>query len=89
MILNFAQQKELLDMAKGGGHSSGGGVNVNVINNSGSEIDVQENEGKNGQRMIEIIVSKVEKNIASKVQQGGNMFSKSFEGAYGLKRGNS
>ena len=89
MILNFAQQKELLDMAKGGGRSSGGGVNVNVINNSGSEIDVQENEGKNGQRMIEIIVSKVEKNIASKVQQGGNMFSKSFEGAYGLKRGNS
>lgn len=89
MILNFAQQKELLDVAKGGGRSSGGGVSVNVINNSGSEIEVQEDEGKNGQRMIEIIVSKVEKNMASKVQQGGNMFSKSFEGAYGLKRGNS
>lgn len=89
MILNFAQQKQLLDMANGDRRSSGQGVSVNVINNSGSEIEVQEDEGKNGQRMIEIIVSKVEKNMASKVQQGGNMFSKSFEGAYGLKRGNS
>lgn len=89
MILNFAQQKQLLDMANGDRRSSGQGVNVNVINNSGSEIEVQEDEGKNGERMIEIIVSKVEKNISSKVQQGGNRLSKSFEGAYGLKRGNS
>jgi len=89
MILNFAQQKELLDVAKGNGRSSGGGVSVNVINNSGSEIDVQESEDRNGEKMIEIIVSKVEKNMTSKVQQGGNMFSKSFEGTYGLKRGNS
>lgn len=59
--------------------AGGGAVNINVINNSNSQIDVRENN--NGD--IDVIVSA----LANQITRGTGNFSKALESRYNLKKG--
>ena len=59
----------------------GGGVTVNVINNSGSEISVNENTGTNGMREIEILV---EQKVRQSLSNGS--MDRTMGSNYGVKR---
>ena len=87
MVLNGSQQKNLFDIASRGG--GGGGVNINVINNAGVDVQVAERQGEDGEKRFEILLNKVETTLASRISNGGSRMSKSLESTYGVKRGNS
>lgn len=59
----------------------GGGVTVNVHNNNGSQIGVEQRGGE-----INVIVEQVRSVIANDFARGGNMVTTAFEGAYGVRR---
>jgi DNA repair exonuclease SbcCD ATPase subunit len=62
-----------------------GGVQVNVINNSGAQANTSErNEG--GTRVIDIIIDQVRGMISGDIAKGGNAVSGSLERTYGLNR---
>ncbi len=59
---------------------AGGGTVVNVINNSGGEVEQQERTGPDGNRILDIIISqKVRENI------GSGRLDKEFSERYGLR----
>lgn len=59
----------------------GGGVTVNVHNNAGAQVSVQQ-EGDN----IAVIIDQVRGVIANDFARGGNVVTTAFEGAYGVRR---
>lgn len=59
----------------------GGGVTVNVHNNSNAQVGVEQN-GSN----VDIIVQQVRGVIANDFARGGNVVTTAFEGAYGVRR---
>lgn len=63
------------------GVRGGGGVTVNVHNNAGANIGVEQ-DGNN----IAIIVDQVRGVIANDFARGGNVVTTAFEGAYGVRR---
>ncbi len=66
------------------GVSGGGGgseVIVNVINNAGADVSVQEQTGPDGQQMIQIMVERAVNNAISK-----GRFDSTFNAAYGIAR---
>ena len=64
MILNFAQQKELLSMANGKKQSGGGGgVNVNVYTLPGETAEVKQDGAGNIEIMMRRVVSTVSKQL--------------------------
>lgn len=61
--------------------SGGSGVTVNIVNQSGSEVQQSESTGPNGERIIDVlIVAKVKEGIAS------GQFDKTFSQSFGLRR---
>lgn len=89
MILNFSQQKQLLDMANGKGSGSKGVV-VNVQNFGNSEVEVTE-EDAGEERIINIAVGRAKREtkreIASEFRTGNGDVARSAESSYNLKRG--
>lgn len=62
---------------RGGGSS----VQVNVINNTGGEVETQERQGPSGERILDVTINqKVKEGIAS------GAFDKSFSEAFGMQR---
>lgn len=85
MILTTGQQRELWDMANGGG-GSGSNVTVNVINEAGAQIETREREGSNG-KVVDVIVRRVRSELNADAKGGSAPWVKSFADAYGLRRG--
>jgi hypothetical protein len=63
------------------GVRGGGGVVVNVHNNNGSQIGVEQRGNE-----IDVIVQQVRGVIANDFARGGNIVTTAFEGAYGARR---
>lgn len=59
----------------------GGGVTVNVHNNAGAQVSVDQRGNE-----IAIIVDQVRGVIANDFARGGNVVTTAFEGAYGVRR---
>ena len=73
----------LSKMADGSLGVSGAGSNtvINIINNSGSDVQQSESTGPGGEKVIDILImGKVKEGIAS------GAFDKSFQSSYGLRR---
>lgn len=69
----------------GQGRSSG--TQVNVHNYSGGEVQAQEREQPDGTKVIDIIVQRVQSELASSVARGVGPFVKSLQATYPLNRG--
>lgn len=79
MILTREQQGNLFKMANGQG-GGGGGVNITVINTaSGVEVETVEHPNENGSRDIELLIKKVDDQLASNLQSGRGAFTKAFD----------
>jgi hypothetical protein len=63
------------------GVRGGGGVTVNVHNNNGSQIGVEQRGND-----LSVIVDQVRGVIANDFARGGNIVTTAFEGAYGARR---
>ena len=78
MILNYSQQKNLLDMATKGG--SGSGVIVNVQNFGGGEVEIEEATNIRDERVINIAVGRAKREakdeIASDIDTGAGQVSR-------------
>ena len=63
------------------GVQAGGGVTVNIINQSGNEVQTSESTDSNGERTVDILISSsVKKSLDS------GSFDRTFSQLYGLKR---
>ena len=69
MILNFSQQKRLLDMANGSGGAGSKPVIVNVIGAPAEDVEVNESETDDA-RIIEIAVNKAVSKIDNNIRTG-------------------
>lgn len=69
----------------GQGRSSG--TQVNVHNYSGGEVQTQEREQPDGTKVIDVIVQRVQSELASSVARGVGPFVKSLQATYPLNRG--
>lgn len=94
MILTRSQQANMFNQLNGRGartdkNQATQAVYVNVENNvPQAQVEVLEQPSSDGSRKeISILISKIEKDLSSKIQQGGNTFAKSLENTYSLKRG--
>jgi hypothetical protein len=88
MILNFSQQKQLLDMANGQAPNSGK-TNVQVVihNHSGERATTRRSQTQDGE-LIEVIVGEAERRIASTIQTGDGEVPRALESNYqGIRRG--
>jgi len=75
-----------LSRGKGGklginGSGLGSNVTVNVINNGSATVETEENEGPNGDKVLDIIISQ---KVVEGIEQG--KFDKSLSRTYGLRR---
>jgi hypothetical protein len=90
MILNFSQQKRLLDMAEGKGGGGSKPIVVNVQNFGNSDVEVTE-EDAGEERIINIAVGRAKREtkreLASEIRTGTGDVSRSMESSYNLKRG--
>ncbi len=88
MILNFAQQKELLDMANGNNQTQTGGgkTTVNIINNSGQPVREERQQTSEGE-LVEVIIGEVERRIAGTLRSGDGEVPRALEDTYPVRRG--
>lgn len=76
-----AGQEALMSLGSVAGAGAGSGVTVNVINQSGSEVETNERRGPNDERIIDVLVhSAVERAI------GSGKFDRTFSSVYGVNR---
>ena len=68
------------------GMTGGGSVQVNVINNAGVNVDVQESSAGDA-KTINIIVNRVKKEIAGGIRDGNSEVASSLESTYRIRRG--
>ncbi len=67
----------------------GGGaqvVNVNVQNNAGAKVSVDESRGDDGSQQIGIMIERVESAIASRITEGRSSVGRATANVYGLTR---
>lgn len=83
VILNYRQQKNLLDKANSSGS---GGVNIVVNNNNNSRVDVRQSEGVNGEKMIEIAVNAAVGRVNQEIITGGRT-GQTMQRTFNLRRG--
>lgn len=70
----------------GGAQPGGANVSVVVNNYTDAEASVSEREGPDG-KVIELVIKRVKNELAAGVRNGGDVFSRAIEGAYGMRRG--
>lgn len=68
-----------------GVHASMGApqININVVNNTGSQVSVRQRQGGNGFDM-ELILDSMEAGLADRVNAGSGKLARAMEGRYGL-----
>lgn len=71
----------------GGGPAKGGGVEVRVINNSGTPARTQESTGADGRKLIEVIVGEVDRRIGNMGSTGKAMSQRFGLQPVGVSRG--
>ena len=79
----------VFDHTKGNPHSNSQPVNIYVnVNNNASNTEARVTERTDGnKRIIEVLINKVEVNLAKKIRTGGTDLTKSLEDTYTLRRG--
>ena len=79
----------VIPSAGSGGMSfgGGGGVEVNVINNTGAQSRTQESTGADGRRLIEIIIGEVDKRITNQGSTGKAISQRFGVQPVGVSRG--
>lgn len=70
------------------GAGGGGDVNVNIINQAPSEVEVVQEQRSDGSG-VDLLIRKVKQGIANDIREGGNDLSRTFERSFGLRRGNA
>jgi hypothetical protein len=84
VILNFAQQKELLDIASGRKEGGGGSSPmVKIYNLPGQTAETRTDESGN----LEVTIKQAENFIAGRIASGVGPVTRALEGAYPLRRG--
>lgn len=78
MILNFSQQKQLLDMANGSGGGGSKPIVINVENYGGGETEVTETETDN-ERIINIAVNRAVSTINNNIRTGAGDTEKALQ----------
>ena len=78
MILNFAQQKKLLDMADGKGEGSSKPVTVNVVGAPAGEVEVSQSETADAV-IIDIAVRRAKDEISTDIRTGSGQIEKSLQ----------
>ncbi len=85
-LMGEAGPEAILPLQRGAGGALGVSANVtpvtvNIINNSGAEVQQRETTGPNGEKTLEIL-------IAGKVREGivSGKYDKAFKQSYGLNR---
>ncbi len=68
------------------GQGGGSKTTVNVINQTGAEVETREREDSNG-KVVDIIIKKIKSELTSSVKSGGDPFAKALESTYKLNRG--
>ena len=70
------------------GQQSGGNTYVNIVNQSDGQVEVTERPTEDG-KVVEVLIRKVTREIASGIRTGASEVSKSLESTYSLRRGSA
>ena len=86
-VLGEAGPEAIMPLKRGGDGKLGvsaAPVNVNVINNAGAQVSVEQ-DGND----INVIVDRVRNALTRDIRSGGNVFAGALQGTYGLNRAHS
>lgn len=75
----------VVDHAAGQGLGGGSNVQVNIINNSGSQVSQTRRDNADGSTTIDVMIQKIEEGIASNVAAGTGAMSGALAYRYGLQ----
>lgn len=70
---------------------AGGGASpiINIINNSGGEVQTSERAGPQGEPIVDVIINRAKSEMASDIMQGGSSMNRALESKYGLNSAGS
>lgn len=91
VVLNFEQQRRLLNIANGassGGHQTGGSGNVTIINQTSTPVEAETRTNANGDREIIIreAVNRTKAELANEADTGGGAVVPALQRNFGLRR---
>ncbi len=82
-VFNASQTRDILAGAGAAGSGSPG-VTVNVINQNGSQVDVQQRQTSNGMQ-IDVLITQLQDAMADNLSVGSGNLARAMEGRYGLR----
>ena len=80
-IFTPGQMAALAPVSSGGG----GGLQVNIINNTNAKVSASESKGPDGKRMLNVMIEQIEGHIANNINSGSGPVTSALTGRFGLR----
>lgn len=85
ILLNRAQQGNLLSIANSGG--GGSGMSVVINNHSSARVEARETRGTGGAMQLEVTVTEIDRALAGRIRTGGSPTRDAIQSTFGLAIG--